>query len=136
MRVPACWLGHLGLLPSGCCEPPEDPRSRVGTRCRRRAPSAAPPHGQLAPVSLHRDKPALGSPQVYYLGEGEASRRWLQQEHNTKARLCLSHMKAVACHVLARHPATRPLVWDDMLRAIPEDQLAGGQACPRLWWQE
>ncbi|XP_073742154.1 hexosaminidase D isoform X1 [Callorhinus ursinus] len=66
----------------------------------------------------------VGCDEVYYLGEGEASRRWLQQEHNTKARLCLSHIKAVACHVLARHPATRPLVWDDMLRAIPEDQLS------------
>ncbi|XP_059005589.1 hexosaminidase D isoform X4 [Mustela lutreola] len=66
----------------------------------------------------------VGCDEVYYLGEGEASRRWLQQEHNTKARLCLSHIKAVACHVLARHPATRPLVWDDMLRSIPEDQLS------------
>ncbi|XP_034500303.1 hexosaminidase D isoform X4 [Ailuropoda melanoleuca] len=66
----------------------------------------------------------FGHMEVYYLGEGEASRQWLQQEHNTKARLCLSHIKAVACHVLARHPTTRPLVWDDMLRAIPEDQLS------------
>ncbi|XP_026908209.2 hexosaminidase D isoform X1 [Acinonyx jubatus] len=66
----------------------------------------------------------VGCDEVYYLGEGEASRRWLRQEHNTKARLCLSHMKAVACNVLARHPATTPLVWDDMLRAIPEDQLS------------
>lgn len=63
--------------------------------------------------------------QVYYLGEGEASRQWLQQEQNTKAKLCLSHVSAVASHVLARHPATAPLVWDDMLRDIPEDQLSG-----------
>lgn len=75
--------------------------------------------------------------QVYYLGEGEASRQWLQQEHNTKARLCLSHIKAVACHVLARHPTTRPLVWDDMLRAIPEDQLSGQHVHPPgLWCRE
>lgn len=63
--------------------------------------------------------------QVYYLGEGEASRQWLQQEQNTTATLCLSHMRAVASHVRARHPATTPLVWDDMLRDIPEDQLSG-----------
>lgn len=43
-------------------------------------------------------------------------------------------MKAVACHVLARHPATTPLVWDDMLRAIPEDQLSGWQAHPPGFW--
>lgn len=63
--------------------------------------------------------------QVYYLGEGETSRQWLQQEQNTTATLCLSHVRAVASHVRARHPATTPLVWDDMLRDIPEDQLSG-----------
>lgn len=39
--------------------------------------------------------------------------------------------------MLARHPATRPLVWDDMLRAIPEDQLSGRQVHPPgLWCRE
>ncbi|XP_059527584.1 hexosaminidase D isoform X3 [Myotis daubentonii] len=66
----------------------------------------------------------IGCDEVYYLGEGEASRQWLQQEQNTTATLCLSHMRAVASHVRARHPATTPLVWDDMLRDIPEDQLS------------
>ncbi|XP_036159449.1 hexosaminidase D isoform X3 [Myotis myotis] len=66
----------------------------------------------------------IGCDEVYYLGEGEASRQWLQQEQNTTATLCLSHMRAVASHVQARHPATTPLVWDDMLRDIPEDQLS------------
>ncbi|XP_074177082.1 hexosaminidase D isoform X5 [Rhinolophus sinicus] len=79
----------------------------------------------------------FGHMEVYYLGEGEASRQWLQQEQNTKARLCLSHVKAVASHVLARHPATKPLVWDDMLRDIPEDQLSASGVPqlvqPMLW---
>ncbi|XP_054448883.1 hexosaminidase D [Pteronotus mesoamericanus] len=66
----------------------------------------------------------IGCDEVYYLGEGEASRRWLQQEENSKAKLCLSHMRAVASHVRARHPAATPLVWDDMLRDIPEAQLS------------
>lgn len=66
----------------------------------------------------------MGCDEVYYLGEGETSRQWLQQEHNTKAKLCLSHMKAVASYVRARHPTTTPVVWDDMLRDIPEDQLS------------
>lgn len=65
----------------------------------------------------------LGCDEVYYLGEGEASRQWLQQEHNSKTKLCLSHLKAVAGLVLAQHPTTTPLVWDDMLRDIPDDQL-------------
>ncbi|XP_036078589.1 hexosaminidase D isoform X2 [Rousettus aegyptiacus] len=79
----------------------------------------------------------IGCDEVYYLGEGEASRRWLQQEQNTKAKLCLSHVQAVASHVLARHPATTPLLWDDMLRAVPEDQLTASGvpqlAQPVLW---
>ncbi|XP_016044242.1 hexosaminidase D isoform X2 [Erinaceus europaeus] len=82
----------------------------------------------------------MGCDEVYYLGEGEASRQWLQQEHNTKAKLCLSHMKAVASYVRGRYPTTTPLVWDDMLRDIPEDQLSAllmekYRKCgfPQLW---
>ncbi|XP_006869679.1 PREDICTED: hexosaminidase D [Chrysochloris asiatica] len=65
----------------------------------------------------------IGCDEVYYLGEGETSRQWLQQPQNSKAKLCLSHLKAVASHVLTRHPSTTPLVWDDMLRDVPEDLL-------------
>ncbi|XP_036691777.1 hexosaminidase D isoform X2 [Eschrichtius robustus] len=75
--------------------------------------------------------------QVYYLGEGEDSRQWLQQEPNTRAELCLSYMEAVASHVQAQHPTTTPLVWDDMLRDIPEDQLSASRVPqlvePVLW---
>lgn len=61
------------------------------------------------------------------MGEGETSKQWLQQEQNSLAKLCLSHMQAVASHVLAQHPGTTPLVWDDMLRDIPKEQLKGWQ---------
>ncbi|XP_032032366.1 hexosaminidase D isoform X3 [Hylobates moloch] len=66
----------------------------------------------------------VGCDEVYYLGEGEASRRWLQQEQNSTGKLCLSHMRAVASRVKARRPGLTPLVWDDVLRDLPEDQLA------------
>ncbi|XP_030683946.1 hexosaminidase D isoform X6 [Nomascus leucogenys] len=66
----------------------------------------------------------VGCDEVYYLGEGEASRRWLQQEQNSTGKLCLSHMRAVASRVKARRPGVTPLVWDDVLRDLPEDQLA------------
>ncbi|XP_011921388.1 PREDICTED: hexosaminidase D isoform X8 [Cercocebus atys] len=66
----------------------------------------------------------VGCDEVYYLGEGEASRRWLQQEQNSTGKLCLSHMRAVASHMQTRRPSVTPLVWDDMLRDLPEDQLA------------
>ncbi|XP_010616994.1 hexosaminidase D [Fukomys damarensis] len=66
----------------------------------------------------------IGCDEVYYLGEGEASKQWLQQEQNSQAKLCLSHIRAVASHVLSLNHSTTPLVWDDMLRDIPQDQLA------------
>ncbi|KAJ8793098.1 hypothetical protein J1605_003775 [Eschrichtius robustus] len=79
----------------------------------------------------------IGCDEVYYLGEGEDSRQWLQQEPNTRAELCLSYMEAVASHVQAQHPTTTPLVWDDMLRDIPEDQLSASRVPqlvePVLW---
>uniref|UniRef100_A0A8C5NZG8 Hexosaminidase D n=1 Tax=Jaculus jaculus TaxID=51337 RepID=A0A8C5NZG8_JACJA len=79
----------------------------------------------------------FGHMEVYYLGEGEASRQWLQQGQNNQAKLCLSHMRAVASHVLARHSSTTPLVWDDMLRDIPQDQLKESEVPqlvePVLW---
>ncbi|XP_035890181.1 hexosaminidase D isoform X3 [Phyllostomus discolor] len=83
----------------------------------------------------------IGCDEVCHLGEGEASRQWLQQQaQNSTAVLCLAHIRAVASLVRARHPATTPLVWDDMLRDMPEDQLSvllveKYRKCgfPRLW---
>lgn len=107
----------------------------------QKQPPSPSPHG--APAGENRCSPGKHTclPQVYYLGEGETSRRWLQQEPHSKAELCLSHMEAVASHVRARHPATTPLVWDDMLRDIPGDQLAGGPGGGPSWgpgvgWEE
>ncbi|XP_028912795.1 hexosaminidase D isoform X2 [Ornithorhynchus anatinus] len=66
----------------------------------------------------------IGSDEVYYLGEGEASKRWLQQGQNDVAKLCLMQVAAVARRVLAAHPTVKPIVWDDMLRGIGEQSLA------------
>uniref|UniRef100_K7FT17 beta-N-acetylhexosaminidase n=1 Tax=Pelodiscus sinensis TaxID=13735 RepID=K7FT17_PELSI len=63
--------------------------------------------------------------QVYYLGEGEESKQWLQKEENSTEKLCLSHMKAVANCMVSSHPAVKPIVWDDMLRGVSEETLTG-----------
>uniref|UniRef100_A0A8D0GJD9 Hexosaminidase D n=1 Tax=Sphenodon punctatus TaxID=8508 RepID=A0A8D0GJD9_SPHPU len=72
----------------------------------------------------------IGADEVYYLGEGEESKQWLQQEGNTAEKLCLAHMKAVAGHLLSTHPAVKPIVWDDMLRGMSEETLAESGIAP------
>ncbi|ETE63098.1 Hexosaminidase D, partial [Ophiophagus hannah] len=65
----------------------------------------------------------IGCDEVYYLGEGEESKEWLQQEENTIEKLCLAHMKAVASHIVSTHPTVKPIVWDDMLRRMSKETL-------------
>uniref|UniRef100_H3AY64 Hexosaminidase D n=1 Tax=Latimeria chalumnae TaxID=7897 RepID=H3AY64_LATCH len=66
----------------------------------------------------------IGGDEVYFLGEGEQSKPLLMQGTITIGRLFLSHMKAVANHVVTAHPGVRPIMWDDMLRNISEESLA------------
>ncbi|XP_049668644.1 hexosaminidase D isoform X1 [Accipiter gentilis] len=66
----------------------------------------------------------IGCDEVYYLGEGEESKQWLQQQGNTPEKLCLAHIKAVASCVVSSYPTVTPIVWDDMLRGISEETLA------------
>ncbi|XP_037265964.1 hexosaminidase D isoform X2 [Falco rusticolus] len=77
-------------------------------------------------MALHEDLKwfHIGCDEVYYLGEGEESKQWLQQRNNTPEKLCLSHIKAVASCVASSYPAVTPIVWDDMLRGISEETLA------------
>ncbi|KAM6194080.1 LOW QUALITY PROTEIN: hexosaminidase D [Sarcoramphus papa] len=77
-------------------------------------------------MALHEDLKwfHIGCDEVYYLGEGEESKQWLQQQDNTPEKLCLSHIKAVASCVASSYPTVTPVVWDDMLRGISEETLA------------
>ncbi|XP_010080716.1 PREDICTED: hexosaminidase D [Pterocles gutturalis] len=77
-------------------------------------------------MALHGDLEwfHIGCDEVYYLGEGEESKRWLQQPDNTPEKLCLSHIKAVASCLVSCYPTVTPIVWDDMLRGMSEETLA------------
>ncbi|NXQ32234.1 HEXDC Hexosaminidase, partial [Alaudala cheleensis] len=77
-------------------------------------------------MALHEDLQwfHIGCDEVYYLGEGEESRQWLQQQGNTPEKLCLSHIRAVATCLASCYPMVTPIVWDDMLRGISEQTLA------------
>ncbi|NWI07551.1 HEXDC Hexosaminidase, partial [Tichodroma muraria] len=77
-------------------------------------------------MALHEDLQwfHIGCDEVYYLGEGEESKQWLQQQDNTPEKLCLSHIKAVATCLASSYPTVTPIVWDDMLRGMSEETLA------------
>ncbi|XP_053816756.1 hexosaminidase D isoform X3 [Vidua chalybeata] len=77
-------------------------------------------------MALHEDLQwfHIGCDEVYYLGEGEESKQWLQQQNNTPEKLCLSHIKAVATCLAWSYPMVTPIVWDDMLRGMSEETLA------------
>ncbi|NXM87150.1 HEXDC Hexosaminidase, partial [Oenanthe oenanthe] len=77
-------------------------------------------------MALHEDLQwfHIGCDEVYYLGEGEESKQWLQQQDNTPEKLCLSHIKAVATCLASSYPMVTPIMWDDMLRGMSEETLA------------
>ncbi|XP_032648654.1 hexosaminidase D isoform X2 [Chelonoidis abingdonii] len=79
----------------------------------------------------------VGSDEVYYLGEGEESKQWLQKEENSIEKLYLSHMKAVASCMVSSHPEVKPIVWDDMLRGVSEETLTESGVAqlmePMIW---
>ncbi|XP_041072959.1 hexosaminidase D-like isoform X1 [Carcharodon carcharias] len=65
----------------------------------------------------------IGSDEVYYLGEGEESKKLFEQSQTNVDSLFLSHVKAVASYIITSHPDVKPILWDDMLRNISEEKL-------------
>ncbi|XP_078081607.1 hexosaminidase D-like isoform X2 [Mustelus asterias] len=76
-------------------------------------------------TAMHKDLKWLhiGSDEVYYLGEGEESKKLFETSQTNADSLFLSHVKAVASYVLTTHPDVKPILWDDMLRNISEEKL-------------
>ncbi|KAM4663997.1 hexosaminidase D isoform 2-T2 [Discoglossus pictus] len=66
----------------------------------------------------------VGSDEVYYLGEGEESKQRLSEESLCVEDLFLSHLRAVAAHVVSEYPRVTPIAWDDMLREASAHTLA------------
>lgn len=79
----------------------------------------------------------IGADEVYYLGEGEESRKCLSEGECTMEQLFLNHAKAVANHVVTTFPSVTPIMWDDMLRNMNEDVLAESGVAqvvePMIW---
>ncbi|XP_058708074.1 hexosaminidase D isoform X2 [Poecile atricapillus] len=120
-------LGATGLLLEY-----EDTFPYTGSLELLQAPHAYSPVELRALLSRAREQgldvvplvQSFGHMEVYYLGEGEESQQWLQQEGNTPEKLYLSHIKAVATCLASSYPMVTPIVWDDMLRGMSEAALA------------
>ncbi|XP_069786423.1 hexosaminidase D-like isoform X2 [Narcine bancroftii] len=80
----------------------------------------------------------IGSDEVYYLGEGEESKKLIEQGQTNIDSLFLSHVKAVASYIIATYSSVKPIIWDDMLRNISFDKLQGstlGQLVEPMIWE-
>uniref|UniRef100_A0A674ER49 beta-N-acetylhexosaminidase n=1 Tax=Salmo trutta TaxID=8032 RepID=A0A674ER49_SALTR len=78
-------------------------------------------------VELHPGSTSLhiGADEVYLLGEGEESRRWLSTPGRTVQQLFLNHVTRVAKGVREAWPNLNMIMWDDMLRGMDHDTLKG-----------
>ncbi|XP_067914185.1 hexosaminidase D-like isoform X2 [Heterodontus francisci] len=90
-------------------------------------------------MAMHKDIKwvHIGSDEVYYLGEGEESKKLIEQSQTNVDSLFLSHVKAIASYIITTHPGVKPILWDDMLRNITEDKLKEFMLCqfvePMIW---
>ncbi|KAJ7987852.1 hypothetical protein DPEC_G00330860 [Dallia pectoralis] len=90
-------------------------------------------------VELHPGSTSvhIGADEVYLLGEGEESRRWLCTPGRTVQQLFLSHVTQVATAVRETWPNINVIMWDDMLRGMDLDTLKSsglvGLVQPMLW---
>lgn len=79
----------------------------------------------------------IGADEVYLLGEGEQSRKWLESHGGSVAQLFLSHVTRVTRAVKTTWPQLTILMWDDMMRDMSEDMLREsglvGLVQPMLW---
>ncbi|XP_043940950.1 hexosaminidase D [Protopterus annectens] len=90
-------------------------------------------------MALHEDVKwfHIGCDEVFFLGEGEESKMCLKQGQNHVDRLFLSHVKAVAQHIVTAYQGVKPIIWDDMLRDSPEDHIKESDVAllvePMIW---
>ncbi|XP_040293439.1 hexosaminidase D [Bufo bufo] len=79
----------------------------------------------------------IGSDEVYYLGEGEESKKYLSENGLAVEDLFMSHLKTVAAHVVSTYPGVRPIAWDDMLRGARAQSLTDSGVAqlvePMIW---
>uniref|UniRef100_A0A8C7YA29 beta-N-acetylhexosaminidase n=1 Tax=Oryzias sinensis TaxID=183150 RepID=A0A8C7YA29_9TELE len=79
----------------------------------------------------------IGADEVYLLGEGEDSRRWLASPGRTVEQLFLDHVTKVAKAVKEAWPHVTVIMWDDMMREMSGETLKAcglvGLVQPMLW---
>lgn len=64
----------------------------------------------------------IGADEVYYLGNCNHCLHKMTTMMWDKNRLFMEHVKSIAKYVKTKH-AVQPIMWDDMFRKIPEDEI-------------
>lgn len=79
----------------------------------------------------------IGGDEVWHLAQGPKTREFLELNKLSKEDVFLRHMKRLASHIKQVRPGIRVLMWDDMLRAVPEPILVnhdiGSLVEPVVW---
>ncbi|XP_036936812.1 hexosaminidase D [Acanthopagrus latus] len=79
----------------------------------------------------------IGADEVYVLGEGEESKKWLASPGRSVEQLFLSHVTKVAKAIKKAWPHMTIVMWDDMMRDMSQDVLKAsglvGLVQPMLW---
>uniref|UniRef100_A0AAR2J8A9 beta-N-acetylhexosaminidase n=1 Tax=Pygocentrus nattereri TaxID=42514 RepID=A0AAR2J8A9_PYGNA len=79
----------------------------------------------------------IGADEVYMLGEGEESKKWLSIPGHNINRLFLRHITTVANGIRENYPSLSVIMWDDMLRSMTSDTIKDsglvGLVQPMLW---
>ncbi|XP_062859045.1 hexosaminidase D [Trichomycterus rosablanca] len=79
----------------------------------------------------------IGADEVYMLGEGEESKKWLSIPGHSIHKLFLKHITEVAKGIHQSYPTLNLIIWDDMLRTMTSDTIKEsglvGLVQPMLW---
>uniref|UniRef100_A0A8C5QUD5 beta-N-acetylhexosaminidase n=1 Tax=Leptobrachium leishanense TaxID=445787 RepID=A0A8C5QUD5_9ANUR len=79
----------------------------------------------------------IGADEVYYLGEGQDSKNWINANQGDLGKMFVNYIKEVLVFLHESYPKTQPLMWDDMLRKFSVDIIKASGipqfVAPVLW---
>lgn len=65
----------------------------------------------------------LGCEEIYYMGFSRETKVLMESTHKKSSGIFLQHVKSMATYVKSRHVGVGIIIWDNVLRSIPENIL-------------